>query len=58
MNETELEALNRLSFAVENLTKAIVQLDLKIDRLAAPEPARAFPSAQPSHPKDPPFGGL
>jgi len=57
MNETELEAINRLSFAIENLTKAIVQLDLKIDRLAGPEPAKAFPSAQPSHAKDVPSAG-
>jgi len=57
MSATELEALNRLSFAVENLTKAIVQLDLKIDRLAGPEPAKAFPSAQPGHTKDVPSGG-
>ncbi len=46
-----MEAVNRLSLAVENLTKAIAKLDLKIDRLAAPEPAKAFPSAQPVHTK-------
>jgi hypothetical protein len=57
MSETELEALNRLSLAVENLTKAIVQLDLKLDRLAGPEPTKAFPSAQTSHAKDVPSGG-
>ncbi|MGA7412351.1 MAG: hypothetical protein WBW33_17870 [Bryobacteraceae bacterium] len=57
MDATELEALNRLSVAVENLTKAILNLDLKIDRMTAHEPARAFPSAQPVHVKDVPAGG-
>ncbi len=57
MDATEIEALNRLSSAVENLTKAIAGLDLKIDRLAAPEPAKAFPSAQPVHAKDAPPAG-
>jgi hypothetical protein len=51
MDAAEVEAVNRLSLAVENLTKAIAKLDLKIDRLAAPEPAKAFPSAQPVHTK-------
>jgi hypothetical protein len=56
MDATAVEAVNRLSLAIENLTKAIAKLDLKIDRLAGPEPARAFPSAQPGH-EDVPFGG-
>ena len=57
MDATEVEAINRLSVAVENLTIAIAKLDLKIDRLAAPEPAKAFPSAQPLHAKDVPSLG-
>jgi hypothetical protein len=47
MNATELETLNRLSAAVENLTKAIVKLESKIDRLTTPGPVKAFPSSQP-----------
>ncbi len=58
MDAPELEAINRLSLAVENLTIAIVQLDLKIDRLTAPATAKAFPSSQPSHTQDEAFGGL
>ncbi len=57
MNDTELQALNRLSIAVESLAKAIVNLDLKLDRLVAHEPAKAFPSAQPTHAKDEPAAG-
>jgi hypothetical protein len=57
MDAAEVEALNRLSLAVENLTKVLAKLDLKIDRLAAPEPAKAFPSSQPVHAKDVPSGG-
>ena len=58
MDTPELDALNRLSLAVENLTKTIVQLELKIDRLTAPATAKAFPSSQPSHTQEEPFGGL
>jgi hypothetical protein len=50
MDASDLEVVNRLSLAVENLTKAIVKLEGKIDRLAAPEPVKAFPSSQPTHP--------
>lgn len=56
MDAAEVEAVNRLSLAVENLMKAITKLDLKIDRLAGPEPAKAFPSAQPGH-EDVPSAG-
>ena len=51
-----MEAVNRLSLAIENLTSAIAKLDLKIDRLVGPEHTKAFPSAQPGH-EDVPSAG-